>query len=281
MRNFYILLLLLVQVFCFSSHQTLKAQAQSLIGKDLATRTVDSTHLYINAQQQYTDFSGITSLNQSSAGIKLKKAQYTLISNLQMAYNSTKTGWQSANEFYYTPKKKKTYQYAAFSFSNTKWYPNLTAAFSNYYIGIKQLEIENGVKYISLSGQKDIWMINTGASYALHKSLFLAKWTYLNNGISNNDFILGYRYYSNEDSVIALNLLMGDNNVIPEFGNLPAVTTLKQYQKYYGFNFNTSFPISKDMYLGVNYTYNHFNKNDKVDSWNLHIVSLGFTYKLK
>lgn len=279
MRNFSILLFLFVYIFCFSSYQTLEAQVQSLIGKDLALRQVDSTHLYINAQQQYTDFSGITNLNQSSAGVKLKRAQYTLISNFQMAYNNTKSGWQSANEFYYTPKKKKTYQYAALSFSNAAWYPSFTGAISNYYIGVKQLEIENGVKYISLSDQKDIWMINTGVSYALNKSLLLAKWIYLNNGISNNDFILGYRYYFNEDSVIALNLLTGDNNVIPEFGNLPAAT-LKQYQKYYGFNFNTSFCIAKHTYLGVNYTYNHFNKNDKVDSWNLHMVSLGLTYKL-
>ncbi|QIK59736.1 hypothetical protein G7050_07775 [Dysgonomonas sp. HDW5A] len=280
MRKFSTLLLLLVPVFYFSSHQTLNAQTQSLIGKDLALRKADSTSLYISAQQQYTDF-GTMNLNQSSAGIKLKKAQYTLISNFQMAYNNTtKTGWQSANEFYYTPKKKKTYQYASLSFSNTAWYPNFTAAISNYYIGIKQLEIENGVKYIALSGQKDIWMINTGASYAVHKNLFLAKWIYLNNGISNNDFILGYRYYFNENSVISLNLLTGDNNVIPEFRNLPNVTTLKQYQKYYGFNFNTTFPISKKLYLGVNYTYNHFKKNDNVGSWNLHIASLGISYKL-
>lgn len=279
MRNFFALVLLLAQLFYFSSYQTLNAQVQSSVGKDLALRDTDSSNLYINVQQQYSDFAGETSLNQSSAGIKLKKTRYTLISNLQMAYNNDRSGWQSYNEFYYTPKKKKTYQYASFSFSNATWYPNFTAAVSNYYIGIKQLEIENGVKYVSLSNQKDIWMINTGVNYALNRNLLVAKWVYLNNGISNNDFILGYRYYFNEESVIAFNLLTGDNNVIPEFRDLPIVT-LKQYQKYYGFNFNTSFCISKDLYLGVNYTYNHFKKNNKVDSWNLHIASLGLTYKL-
>lgn len=280
MRKFPALLLLLVSVFYFPSHQKLNAQAQSLIGKDLALRKVDSTNLYINIQQQYSDFSGTMSLNQSSAGIKLKKPQYTLLSNFQMAYNNTtKTGWQSLNEFYYTPKKKKTYQYASLSFSNAAWYPSFTGAISNYYIGIKRLEIENGVKYISLSNERDIWMINTGVNYALNKSLLLVKWIYLNNGISNNDFILGYRYYHNENTVTALNLLAGDNNVIPELQNLPTTTT-KQFQKYYGFNFNTAFPISKDLYLGFNYTYNHFNKNSNVGSWNLHIASLGITYKL-
>ena len=66
---------IIVSVFYFPSHQKLNAQAQSLIGKDLALRKVDSTNLYINIQQQYSDFSGTMSLNQSSAGIKLKKPQ--------------------------------------------------------------------------------------------------------------------------------------------------------------------------------------------------------------
>lgn len=277
MKNFVILSLLLLYTFFSPLYQTLNAQSHSSGGKDLALKT-DSSAIYINLQQQYSDFSGTTHLNQSSAGIKLKKTQYTFISNLQMAYNNTKSGWQSANEFYYTPKKKKTYQYASLSFSNAAWYPNFTAAITNYYIGIKQLEIENGVKYISLSEQKDIWMINTGASYAINKNLLTAKWIYLNNGVSNNDFILGYRYYFNEESVIAFNFLTGDNNVIPELRDIPIVT--KQYQKYYGFNFNTSFCIFKDMYLGINYTYNHFKKNDKADSWNLHVASVGLTYKL-
>lgn len=278
MRNLFILSLLFVNLFLSSSYQTLSAQVQSSVGKDLALKKADNSALYINVQQQYSDFSGVTKLNQSSAGIKLKKTQYTLISNFQMAYNNTKSGWQSANEFYFTPKKKKTYQYASLSFSNAAWHPNFTASITNYYIGIKQLEIENGVKYVALSGQKDIWMINTGASYALHKNLLTAKWTYLNNGVSNNDFILGYRYYFNENSVIALNLLTGDNNVIPEFRDLEIVN--KQYQKYYGFNFNTSFCVFKDIYLGINYTFNHFKKNDNTNSWNLHVASLGLTYKL-
>lgn len=278
MKNLSVLLLF-IQMLTISSYQELTAQTHSFLDKNPFLKHSDSSALYINVQQQYSDFSHSMHLHQSSAGVKLKNMQYTLISNLQMAYNGTKSGWQSANEFYYTPKKKKTYQYASVSFSNGQWYPNFAGAISNYYIGIKQLEIENGVKYIALSGQKDIWMINTGVSYALNKSLFLAKWIYLNNGISNNDFIVGYRYYFDENSVIALNLLAGDNNVIPEYQNLP-LTISNQYQKYYGLNFNTSFHISKDMYLGANYTYNHFKKHNDIDSWNLHIVSLALTYKL-
>lgn len=262
-----------------SSYQELTAQTEPFKGKNLATKQVDSPSLYINVQQQYSNFLNSTHLNQSSAGVKFKKSQYTVISNFQMAYDKNKTGWQSANEFYYTPQKKKTYQYASLSFSNAKWFPNFTGALSNYYIGIKHLEIENGFKYISLSGQKNIWMINTGVNYALNKNLFLAKWIYLNNGASNNDFIVGYRYYFEENSVIALNLLAGDNNIIPEYRGLP-ISASKQYQKYYGFNINSSFPISKNIYLGANYTFNHFNKSNDVSAWNLHIASLALVYKL-
>lgn len=276
----FLVLLAFVYPFCFFSNQKLAGQTQSSTGKDIAVNKVDSSALYLNVQQQYTDFSNSLHLNQSSVGVKLKKQQYTLISNFQVSYNSdSKSGWQSANEFYYTPKHKKTYQYAAVSFSNANWYSSFTGAISNYYIGIKNLEIENGLKYISLSDQKDIWMINTGASYALSKNLFTAKWIYLNNGASNNDFILGYRYYFNENSVIALNLLSGDNNVIPEYNGL-STTMYTQNQKYYGLNFNTTFPIYKDLFLGVNYTYHHFKKSTDANSWNLHIASLALIYKL-
>ncbi|CAA7386177.1 hypothetical protein [Chryseobacterium fistulae] len=288
-------LLVLAYVFFFFSYQTLNAQilpppgneivlkkdSTALYKKDSTTLYKDSTRLYIMAQQQYTSFDRTVTLNQSSAGIKLKKVNYTLISNLEIAYSGTRSGWQSSSEFYYTPRNKKTYQYASFSISNAVWYPNMTAGLSNYYIGIKKLEIENGVKYISLSNQKDIWMINTGLSYALNKNLFQARWIYLNNGISNNDFILGYRYYFNENEVTAINVLFGDNNIIPEFQNIPGVAAVKQYQAYYGFNFNTTFRIVKDLHLGMNYTYKHFNENENVNSWDLHIVSLGITYKLK
>lgn len=279
MNKTSVLLPVILFVFCLFSYQELTAQIQSFTGKDLAAKRSDNSSLYINVQQQYTKFAETVTLNQSSAGVKLKKPQYTLISNFQTAYDSKKTGWQSANEFYYTPAKKKTYQYAFLSFSNAKWHPSFVGAVSNYFIGIKNLEIENGVKYVVLPEQNNIWMINTGVGYAARKNLFTAKWVYLNNKVSNNDFILGYRYYFDENSVIAFNALAGDNNIIPEYRDLP-IPAVKQFQKYYGFNFNTTFNVYKNIYLGASYTYNHFKKSEQVNSWNLHIANLSLIYKL-
>lgn len=252
----------------------------SQTSKHLVFNRVDSAAFYITTQQQYSQFKDNFRLNQTGVGIKWKKVKYTSINNFQYAYGEPQKGWQVNNEFYYTPKGKKNYQYAAASFSDAVWFPKFIGAISNFYVGIKKLEIENGVKYIVLRDQKNVWLINTGIAYALKKNLLTVKWIYLNNGISNNDFILGYRYYFNENSVIAFNVLGGTHNMLLDFNNIVINSSVGQ-QKYYGFNFNTTFELFEKGFLVLNYTYNYFyDKNYSVNNWNLNIASVGLNYRI-